>query len=175
MAATPITEMIVYGTEPLYKEVGPIEMDSQIESSAETYLEMEDLQLKFKIESLQMEYDTEKFSFPCEGAIQIMKADGQINMQAKNRETGELEVLISTSITEIFPHITLQKWTNNIMDTKLSDNASLKLSCKNNVERDIYALCMRIVVNEKLMQLKPEDEEKDDEQTTMVWLFPHTQ
>lgn len=146
----PVADSSQYAGGPISKEVGPIEMDGQIESSAEAYLEG-NTHFNIRIESVQFEHSTEDFALPCEGIIEIKKQENKLLLLAKNKNNGEFQQMIACEISASYPQIKLQKWTNNILDINFSETETAKIGCKNNTERDIYSLCIRIVAGEQLL------------------------
>lgn len=160
--ATPITDESEYTGGPISKEVGPIVMDSQIESNAEAYLQTGN-PFNIRIESVQFEYPTDTFSFPCEGTIEVNKQENKLIVLAKDKNTGAQSHLISCDISLNYPQVKLQKWTNTVFDAYFAPDKSAKLSCKNNTERDIYSLCIRIVAAEQLMKAEAEQLQKPED------------
>lgn len=126
-------------------------MDGQIEASAEAYLSALS-SVRVGIEEVRFDYSAEEFSFPCEGILEINKQENKVTLSAGQKPSKQLKSFISCEFSGDYPQINFLKWTNNIFDIYFAPDKSMRLSCKNNIERDIYALCIRTITGEQLLR-----------------------
>lgn len=110
-----------------------------------------------KIDSISFDQIPEKLKkieFPNEGIIEINEDFLKIKITSLNFE------LICMKYDDTVPKISMIRKSNNIFEILFDSHNSVKLSAKNNIERDIIAMTLRMISGEKILG---KSEQKQDE------------
>ena len=129
----------------MIKEVGPLVLDDKIQEEVRKIAENDNShQFATKIDSISLENCRENLEFPNEGFLEIGHDSIKIIIKP------QIE-LISWQFEEI-PKINMIRKSNNIYEIYFNDKNSVKLSAKNNIERDIIGMTVRMISGEKLLE-----------------------
>ena len=116
-----------------------------------------------KIDSITLENIPEELKtieYPQEGILEISGESIKIKIRPQNVD------LITWKYEEI-PKINMIRKSNNIYEILFNSNNHVKLSAKNNIERDIIGMTIRMIAGEKLLENMAvlEDDENNDKKS----------
>lgn len=132
---------------PIFAEVGPLIIDSEIEKEVYENFEKNFLSICLKIEMISpgILLDEKKvLNYPCEGNLEIKDNFLAITLE------GQEEVIKSEIGPHDFPQIFLVKKSNNIFEIFFSENEKIRCNTRTNKERDIIALSMRLLAGKQI-------------------------
>jgi len=135
----------MYLGKPIFKEVGPLKLDPEIQERAMKNLGQDLCELKVKIEALSFEpEDSSDIELPQEGYILLNKEKQTIEVVYKDPEEEESRPIASCKYSESYPLVEIIRKSYASFELHLSPKQVFKLSCKNHFERDIYAVTVRM-------------------------------
>lgn len=135
---------------PIFAEVGPLLIDSEIEREVYENFEKNFLSISLKIEMISPGIlgDEKKISqYPCEGNFGIK--DNLLTITVEDQENKK-EIIKSEIGPHDFPQIFLLKKSNNIFEIFFSENEKIRCNTRTNKERDIIALSMRLLAGKQI-------------------------
>ena len=147
--ASPVLGLQEYKGLPLSSEVGPLTLDPKIDYEVQESLQQDQLRsFHLKIDGFCLENineEIQKFEFPIDGTIEL------------DRES--IQILYGNNGTKIFewkyqelPCVNMIKKSNNIFEIRFDPKNNMKLSAKNNIERDIIGMTIRSITGEKVLE-----------------------
>jgi len=151
--AVPNLGLKEYTGMPIFAEVGPLIIDSEIEQIAYENFDKSSVEFSIKIETIDLEIPP-NFSLPylpCEAFLEIK--ENNLTMFIVDDNEQKIELNKSTICSTDYPNIVLIKKSNNIFEMFFSEKEKVKCLTKTNKERDIIALSIRLLsgkqINEK--------------------------
>jgi len=152
----------LYLGKPVFKEVGPLKLDPEIQQRAMTHLNQTKCELNVKIEAMSFEpEDSDDVALPNDGLLVLNKEEETIEVVYKTPEGEETKTLASCKYSESYPLVEIIRKSYASFELHLGPSQIFKLTCKNHLERDIFAVTIRMFNTGK-----PEpvvDENKDEE------------
>jgi len=140
---------------PIFKEVGPLKLDPELEKTAYEELEKKVCEIQVRIEAIYFDYDFKAIHLPCNGIISLHKEDG-ITITALDSE-GVNHRLASCKYTKKYPNIQIQRNSETCFEFHLDPIEALKLSVENHWDRDLAAIIIRmfnkVKVEEKQLEV----------------------
>lgn len=138
----------MYLGKPIFKEVGPLKLDPEIQERAMKNLGQDQCELKVKIETLSFEpEDSSDIELPQEGYILLNREKQTIEVVYKDPEEEEPRPIASCKYSESYPLVEIIRKSYSSFELHLSPQHIFKLSCKNHFERDTYAVTIRMFFN----------------------------
>lgn len=127
---------------PIFKEVGPLKLDPELEKRAYQELEKKTCEIKVIIEAIYFDYEFKAIPLPCKGTIILDKEEG-ITITALDSER-KSHKLASCKYSEKYPTVQIQRSSQTSFEVHLDQIESLKLSVANHWERDMAAIIIRM-------------------------------
>lgn len=151
---------------PIFGEIGPLTLDSELEK--EIYSSFEEksvVNIGVKIESVSESLLSGKKKidcYPCDGVFEIK--ENRLNIYLDEAEEGKINLFSTVIGSSEYPMISLLKKSNNIFEIFTAENEKIRCITRNNKERDVIALSLRLLAGKSLHEVKETTEKLSGEE-----------
>eukprot|EP00330_Aristerostoma_sp_ATCC50986_P009920 CAMPEP_0114590454 /NCGR_PEP_ID=MMETSP0125-20121206/12711_1 /TAXON_ID=485358 ORGANISM="Aristerostoma sp., Strain ATCC 50986" /NCGR_SAMPLE_ID=MMETSP0125 /ASSEMBLY_ACC=CAM_ASM_000245 /LENGTH=155 /DNA_ID=CAMNT_0001787975 /DNA_START=245 /DNA_END=712 /DNA_ORIENTATION=+ len=117
------TPAIIFGNYtgmPVFKEMGPLIMDHDVERDALDHLEKDILELQGRIESIELKETEPTFSTPMPILFQFNKHSNALTIIALH-EGGSKEELFTIDASDIYPIVELDQMYKNLIHIRFNE------------------------------------------------------